>query len=726
LDEALRLWRGPAFATLDTPWLTGVRHALDRQRLAAELDRNDLALRLGRHSALLADLSAAAAAHPLDERLTGQLMLALYRSGRQADALAHYQQLRVRLADELGADPGPPLQQLHRQILTADPTLAAPTPVVARPARPQAEPSLPRQLPAPLRSFTGRARELDQLDAVLDTAGEQAPAVVISAVSGTAGVGKTALAVHWAHRVADRFPDGQLYVNLRGFDPTGSVMDPAEALRGFLDAFAVPPQRIPTRLDAQAALYRSLLADRQMLIMLDNAHDTEQIRPLLPGTRSTLVLVTSRSQLTGLVAAEGADPVTLDLLSADDARQLLAARLGASRVAAEPQAVDDIITSCARLLLALAIVAARAATHRRFGLDVLANELHEAHGRLDALTDTEDASTDIRAVFSWSYRRLSPDAAKLFRLLGLHPGPDVSAAAAAQPRRPPGTSGAAAVGPTDPRHLITERTPGRYTFHDLLRSYALITQTRKATDDESAVTRLDEALGLWRGEAFATVDTPWFNNVRAAVDKERLAAELDRNDLALRLGRHAGLLADLSAAGAAHPLDERLAGQLMLALYRSGRQADALAHYQQLRLRLADELGADPRPPLQHLHQQILTAAPTLAAPTPVVAQPSLEPGGSPPRQLPAPPRSFTGRTNELAHLEAVLDAAGERPAAVGVASSTPTARAGPKLTPNETRRKMPGPRLPPSRDRYSRSELPIGVDISGYSSPSPSSLAAC
>jgi DNA-binding SARP family transcriptional activator/Tfp pilus assembly protein PilF len=501
LDEALRLWRGPAFATLDTPWLTSVRHALDKQRLAAELDHNDLALRLGRHTALLADLSAAAAAHPLDERLAGQLMLALYRSGRQADALAHYRQMRLRLADELGADPSPPLQHLHQQILKSDPALAAPA-AITRPIAKAPGAPVPRQLPAAARSFTGRADQLTQLDALLETAGEQPTAVVISAIAGTAGVGKTALAVHWAHRAADRFPDGQLYVNLRGFDPAGIATTPADAIRGFLDALAVPRHRIPVDLDAQAGLYRSLLAGRRMLVVLDNARDADQVRLLLPGTPGCLVLVTSRNQLSSLVAADGAHPLTLDLLTPDEARQLLARRLGADRVAAESAAVNDIITACARLPLALTIVAARAATHPHFPLHTLASELHD---RLDALTDT-DPATDVRAVFSWSYQQLSTDAARLFRLLGLHPGPDIAATAAASLAGLPPPQVRPLLAELARTHLIIEHTPGRYAFHDLLRAYAT-EQTHTHDTDTDRHTAIGRMLDHYLSSAAAATAT---------------------------------------------------------------------------------------------------------------------------------------------------------------------------------------------------------------------------
>jgi DNA-binding SARP family transcriptional activator/tetratricopeptide (TPR) repeat protein len=470
LAEALGLWRGEPFATLDTPWLVDVRAALHAERLAAELDRNDLALARGEHAALLAELSAGAETHPLDERLAGQLMLALYRSGRQADALHHYDQLRLRLAGELGTDPSPPLSALHRQILTADPVLTGITRTSGT-ARATGRP-VPRQLPAPPGSLNGRVCELNHLDALLDRAGGDAPTtVVISAVSGTAGVGKTALALHWAHRVAERFRDGQLHVNLRGFDPGGSMMSPAEAVRRFLDALEVPPQRIPDDLDAQAALYRSRLAGRRMLIVLDNARDAEQVRPLLPGTAGCLVLVTSRNQLTGLIAGEGAHPLTLDVLPPAAAREMFADRVGAGRVAAEPAAVDEIIIRCARLPLALAVAAARAATRPSFPLHNVAAELRDTRRRLDLLADT-DPLTDVRQVFSWSYRTLNSGAARLFRLLGLHPGADIAGPAAASLAALPIDQVRPLLAELCRAHLITEHLPGRYTLHDLLRGYA--------------------------------------------------------------------------------------------------------------------------------------------------------------------------------------------------------------------------------------------------------------
>jgi DNA-binding XRE family transcriptional regulator len=329
---------------------------------------------------------------------------------------------------------------------------------------------VPVQLPPDLPGFVGRRVELDRLDHVLAAAERSLPTVLISAVSGTAGVGKTALTVHWAHRVASRFPDGQLYVNLRGFDPGGRMMPAATAVRAFLDALGVPAGRVPVDPDAQVDLYRNLLVGKRVLIVLDNARDAEHVQPLLPGVPTALAVVNSRDRLTGLVAEEGAAAVVLDLLEPDDARELLVRRLGADRVDAEPDAVDMIITSCARLPLALAIAAARA-QQTGFPLATIAGELSDTARRLDAL-DAGDRSARVRAVFSWSYTTLTPLPARLFRLLSLHPGPDFSAAAAASlVDRPPADTHRlltelAAI------NLLTEHSPGRYTFHDLLRAYA--------------------------------------------------------------------------------------------------------------------------------------------------------------------------------------------------------------------------------------------------------------
>jgi hypothetical protein len=285
-------------------------------------------------------------------------------------------------------------------------------------------------------------------------------------------LGKTTLAVYWAHQVAGQFGDGQLYVNLRGFDPAGLPMTAAEAVRGFLDTLGVPRERIPVDLDAQAALYRSLLVGRRMLVILDNACDAGQVRPLLPGSSGCVVVVTSRNRLDGLIAAEGARPLALDLPTFADARALLARRIGAARVAAEPGAVAEIITSCCRLPLALSIVAARAAAHPGFPLKTLADELRDTRcGGLDVF-DSGDQATDVRAVFSWSYHQLSAQAQRLFRLPGLHPGPDITPPAAASLAALSEGQVRRALAELARAHLITEHVPDRFAFHDLMRIYA--------------------------------------------------------------------------------------------------------------------------------------------------------------------------------------------------------------------------------------------------------------
>jgi tetratricopeptide (TPR) repeat protein len=341
---------------------------------------------------------------------------------------------------------------------------------------------VPAQLPPALAAFAGRAADLERLDDLL-AATAAGGSAVIGAVSGSAGVGKTAMAVYWAHRVAPHFPDGQLYVNLRGYDPGGAALDPAEAVRGFLGALGVPGSRVPADLDAQSALYRSVLAGRRVLVVLDNARDADQVRPLLPAAPGCLALVTSRDRLTPLVAAEGAVPLGLNVLSTVDARRLLVARLGERRTAEHPDAVEEIITRCARLPLALAIAAARAAQRPDFPVTVVAGELDRARDGLDGFTGG-DAATDVRTVFSWSYRSLTGDAARLFRLLGLHPGADVGLRAAASLLGVPVAQARRALDELTRVSLLVEHAPGRYGCHDLLRAYAAELTTRYDTAAE--------------------------------------------------------------------------------------------------------------------------------------------------------------------------------------------------------------------------------------------------
>ena len=487
LQGALALWRGRPLADLaGLAWLEEQAGQLDLLCVQVKRALFEARLASGEHVQLVPDLERMAAGHPLDEHIHSQLMLALYRSGRQADALTVYHRLRHTLDEELGIDPSQTLRDLETAILRQDRALEAPTLAVALPPASPAV-SIPAQLPSAVPAFAGREAELASLGAILPAAGQadsaSPAAVVISAVSGTAGVGKTALAVHWAHRIASRFPDGQLYVNLRGFDPSGAALDPAEALRGFLDAFGIPAERIPGTLPAQAGLYRSLLARKRVLVVLDNARDAGQVRPLLPGSPGCLAIVTSRDHLTPLVATEGAHHLALGLLTPAEARDLLAHRLGASRVAAEPDAVDDISTRCARLPLALAIAAARAATHPGLPLTALAAELQATTGVLGAL-NAGDPAADVRAVFSWSCHALTDAAAGLFRLLGLHPGPDLTLAAAASLAGIPLNQARELVIELVRASLLSELTPGRYSYHDLLRVFGA--ELAHSVDTEAA------------------------------------------------------------------------------------------------------------------------------------------------------------------------------------------------------------------------------------------------
>jgi DNA-binding SARP family transcriptional activator len=472
---ALALWRGEPLADADSDVLIAREvPRLTELRLQAAETRIEADLNLARHSEVIGELRQLASMQPLRERLQALLMLALYRDRRRAEALATYRQARRTLVEELGAEPGPELQKLHQQILDADPALSfaaavtAAAPAFAGPSRQ----TPPRQLPAAVAGFTGRAAELAALTRMLDDPGAGAPGtVLVSAIGGMAGVGKTTLAVHWAHQVAHRFVDGLLHVNLRGFDPSGTPATAAEAIRGFLDALGVPPADIPASPEAQAGLYRNLLADKRMLLVLDNARDEEQIRPLLPASPASMVLVTSRRQLGGLAAANGARLLMLDVLSRAEAVNMLTARLGADWAAAEPEAVDQIATLCAGLPLGLAVAAASAAARPTFPLAALAADLADAAGRLDAL-DTGDPASSVRAVFSWSTRQLSDEAARMFRLLGLHPGPDISVAAAASLADRPQAQARTLLRELAHAHLVAELLPGRYACHDLLRAFA--------------------------------------------------------------------------------------------------------------------------------------------------------------------------------------------------------------------------------------------------------------
>ncbi|MFI6094281.1 tetratricopeptide repeat protein [Lentzea sp. NPDC051213] len=468
IAEALPLAAQDLLLMLETPWARQVRQDFAAELLAARLDHTDARLGSGEHEALVPELQQLAAQHPLDERIAGQLIDALHGSGRIPDAARHFELMSARLADELGAEPSRRLITVYRRLQAA---------------------SAPRQLPAPPKPFTGRALELAELD--------QAPDGVV-VITGTGGVGKTSLAVHWAHRAAERFPDGQLYVNLHGFGPSGAAVSPGDALLRFLSALDVPRGKVPHDLAGQSALLRDTLAGKRVLMVLDNATDADQVEPLLPRSPNTHVVITSR---TALEPARKAFSLPLGLLPPDDARELLASRIGHDRADAEPDALDTVVRRCARLPLALAVAGARAATQPEFPLAALADELAD----LDAFADDDDVTADLRSVFSHSCKALSPAALRLFRLLGLMPGSDVSLAGAAS---------LAGIGPAETRELLTELAranlldepvPGRFTCHDLLRDYA----AELARDDErdEALHRLLDHLALTAVEA-GVVFTP--------------------------------------------------------------------------------------------------------------------------------------------------------------------------------------------------------------------------
>ena len=468
--RALALWRGAPLTDVPSQPLHGqIVPRLEQLRLQTLENNAQARLHLGHHERLVPQLRDLAASHPLRERFHAQLMLALARSGRQAEALTAYQHARQALVDELGIEPGPELRNLHERILASDTALLTP-PRPESTHQPPRLPETPRQLPADVRHFIGRTGELQALSGLLPGNARAGGAVVISVIGGTAGVGKTALAVHWAHQVADCFPDGQLYVNLRGYDPAQPV-SAADALAGFLRSLGVPGQDIPPEPDQRAARYRSLLAGKRMLVVLDNAGSAGQVRPLLPGTPACTVVVTSRDALAGLVARDGATRLDLDLLPLEDAVTLLRTLIGA-RADAEPDATAELAARCCRLPLALRVAAELAVTRPDVPLAGLAGELADLSTRLDLLNAGGDPGTQVRMVFSWSCRHLGAEDARTFRLLGLHPGPDLEPYAAAALVGTTVSQARRALDVLARAHLIQPAGPGRYGMHDLLRGYA--------------------------------------------------------------------------------------------------------------------------------------------------------------------------------------------------------------------------------------------------------------
>ncbi|HEX7309101.1 AfsR/SARP family transcriptional regulator [Lentzea sp.] len=584
LTEAVALRRGDPLTGLTGDWAEAEREELRQELLAADHDLVDARLHVGHGEELVAELSARAARFPLDERTAGQYLLALHRGGRTADALRHYRTLRERLVEELGTDPGPQLRELHQRILAADTALS---PVV----KAAEQEVVPRQLPAAPAHFTGREDELAALTATLDEAGPDRT-MVISAIGGAGGIGKTWLAVHWAHQRLGRFPDGQLFVDLHGFSPADAPMSPAVAVRGFLDALGAEPGRIPLDPHAQAALFRSLVARRRMLVVLDNAATAEQVLPLLPGGSSCTVLVTSRTTLTGVVTRHSAHHLALGTMDDDQARALLVRRLGPDRVAAEPDAVTELIGFCGGLPLALGIIAARAHTHPGVPLAEFAADLREL-----GMAALEDPATGLPTVLSWSYRALTTEQRAVFGLLGIAPGLDIGPpAVAALTGLPPARAGRVLRDLRD-ASLLDRAANGRYSMHDLIRRYA--TDVAGELTEDERETALLRVVGFYLHTAHAA--DLLLDSQREPLDLDPLAAGCVPQpppDFAAAMTwfdtEHHNLLAAQQAAVARdwHRPVWQLAWTLGIYQLRSGHRRDRLAVWL-AGLAAAEQLG-DP------------------------------------------------------------------------------------------------------------------------------------
>jgi DNA-binding SARP family transcriptional activator/tetratricopeptide (TPR) repeat protein len=642
LGQALSLWRGEPLADVPVEGpLREVVVGLSEQRLVVLGQRIAAELATGRHGELVAELRALCERYPLREGLWAQLLTALYRSGRQADALAAYRRVRGLLAEELGIDPGPELQRLHQAILTGDPALEAPhppTPPVPAPVRPRAA-GTPSQLPMDVADFVGRSNLVDHIEALLGD--DQLVRVV--AVSGPPGVGKTTLAVHVAHRLRARFPDGQLYVDLHGATAGLRPLAPLEVLGRLLRALGADPAAIPTGLEEASAAWRSQVAGRRLLVVLDNAADATQVAALLPGSAGCGVLVTSRRALMGL---PGAVLLELEVLAPGEAAALLGRVAGPARVAAEPEAAAELVRCCGGLPLALRIAGARLAARPAWPLAALAERLADAQRRLDELALAE---VGVRASLAVSYEQLhtSQDptdhaAAQAFGLLGVMDGPELGVPVVARLLDRPEDAAERVLERLVDAHLLETLQPGRYRLHDLLRLYAheLASEQHPEPERTAALTR---ALGLYVATAWQTFellrpgdyrlasrDARWgkdeleFADEQAALDwleaeRDNLLAAVEQaattpgvpaeiaiqlahalfgffvvrshwddwvpvNQTAMRIARRMG---DLAAQAQAH-------NDLGIAYERQGRYEQALASLQEslaLRRRLGDRLG---------------------------------------------------------------------------------------------------------------------------------------
>lgn len=475
LREALGCWRGEPLAGLSGDWVERVREGLDRERLDLLIARFDLELRSGRPEPVIGELSAAVAAHPLAEPLVGQLMVALYRSGRVSEALACFADARRRIREHLGVEPGRELRDLHQRMLRDDPDVGVDNPAPPRTLAVATTATAPAQLPPDVATFVGRRRELWTLDAMSTTG--PAPVIVIT---GPAGVGKTALAVHWAHRAAARFDHGQLYVDMLGYHER-APMAPAVALARCLRALGVTT--IPSDIDELTGAFRTLVRGRRLLLVLDNVRSAEQVRPLLPAGPGCCVVVTSRRRLDGLVARDGAQTLALKALDADDACALLGQLIGVRRVSAEPGAARRLVERCDRLPLVIRIAAAKLAASPERSLASAVAELADERMRLAALEVPDDVG--VRAALALTYRTLPDRTALLFRRIVEHPGPDLCVRAAAALVGGHPATAARTLEDLDRLHLVHPTAPGRYALRGLVRLFA----AERAAEDRIAARR---------------------------------------------------------------------------------------------------------------------------------------------------------------------------------------------------------------------------------------------
>ncbi len=492
-SAALAFWRGEPLCDLELGVLAAQELArLTELRFQARELRIEAGLHLGRHAELVTEALQLTIEAPLREHLHVLLMRALQECGRRAEALEAYQIVHRTLAEELGCRPGAELQAVHQEVLDDKAIVPARSPGRPEPTVPgRSEVPVPRELPAAVASFTGRDTELATLDALLDTPAAGTPlTTLITAIGGTAGVGKTALAVQWAHRIAGSFPDGQLYVNLRGYDPD-QPLSAGDALAGFLRALGTRGQDIPPEDRDRSARYRSLLAGRRVLVVLDNARDADQVRPLLPGTPGCAAVVTSRDALAGLVARDGARRLDLELLPLNDAVDLLRALIG-SRVEAEPEAAVAFAELCCRLPLALRVAAELAAARPGIPLADVAAELADEQQRLDLLEVGGDVRTAVRAVFSWSCQHLDPGSARALHLIGEHPGTSYDSRAVAALANISAAQAGQALDLLYRAYLVQAAGPGRYSQHELLRAYGreLAAAHNSPTERHAARSRL--------------------------------------------------------------------------------------------------------------------------------------------------------------------------------------------------------------------------------------------